>query len=125
MSKDVVEWMQALFLPAVQACRAAHWSPAVDVYRTRSGWLVKLELAGVRPGDLSVGVRGSHLTVRGKRLDACAQAGLTLQGQGVRTRLGHSLHPRWPKAAATVAQLARDAPDAAVDRLGQGWPAGT
>jgi HSP20 family protein len=75
MSRDLVEFMRALFLPAAQACQATHWSPAADVYRTAAGWLVKLELAGVRAGDLSVSVQGPRLTVRGRRRDACAAWG--------------------------------------------------
>ena len=42
------------------------WQPQADIYRVRDGWVVKLELAGVRPQDVSVTVRGSqlHITVR-------------------------------------------------------------
>ena len=43
--------------------------------RTAAGWLVKLELAGVRAGDLSVSVQGPRLTVWGRRGDACAAWG--------------------------------------------------
>ena len=25
------------------------WQPSTDIYRTQQGWLVKLDLAGVRP----------------------------------------------------------------------------
>jgi HSP20 family protein len=47
----------------------------VDVYRTPWGWLVKFDLAGVRPQDLSLGVGGTRLTVRGSRRDWCAEKG--------------------------------------------------
>jgi HSP20 family protein len=79
MSRDLIELMHTLFLPAAQACRATSWSPALDIYRTRTGWLLKLDLAGVRPADLTVTVRGSLLTVRGRRRDNCVEAGLSHQ----------------------------------------------
>ena len=48
MSKDLIRLMNAC------SCRGrmhqdAPWRPNVDVYRTAAGWLVKFELAGVRP----------------------------------------------------------------------------
>ncbi len=49
------------------------WQPAVDVYRTRSGWLVKVELAGVEPDDVDVTVQGRSLSVRGLRRDCCLE----------------------------------------------------
>ena len=45
------------------------WQPHADVYRTRTGWLVKLDLAGVRPEDVSVRLRKCGLTVSGIRRD--------------------------------------------------------
>src|SRR5262249_32001761 len=62
--------MQAL-LPAAEE-RGEAWQPPADVYRTRGGWLVKLDLAGVRPEDVQVSVSGPLLTVRGMRRDFTA-----------------------------------------------------
>jgi HSP20 family protein len=45
------------------------WQPSADVYRTSTGWLVKFDVAGVRPEDVEVEVRGNCLTVRGNRRD--------------------------------------------------------
>lgn len=45
------------------------WRPAVDVYRTRKGWLLKFDLAGVKPEDVTVELRGCVVTVRGRRRD--------------------------------------------------------
>ena len=45
------------------------WQPAVDIYKTSSGWLLKVELAGVMPEDVSVGVEGSCITIGGVRRD--------------------------------------------------------
>jgi HSP20 family molecular chaperone IbpA len=44
--------------------------PAVDIYRTNSGWLVKIELAGVGKGDVEIVREGRSLTVRGRRRDS-------------------------------------------------------
>ena len=52
------------------------WQPAADVYRTPGGWLVKLELAGVRREDLQVTAQGRRLSVRGRRRDATLVEGL-------------------------------------------------
>jgi HSP20 family protein len=69
MSEDFIRIMHALFLPAGEACFESPWRPAADVYRGRSGWLVKFELAGVRPEDLELTVLGNRLTLRGVRRD--------------------------------------------------------
>lgn len=45
------------------------WRPAADVYRLKSGWLLKFELAGVTVDDIHVSARGSAITVRGVRRD--------------------------------------------------------
>jgi HSP20 family protein len=79
MSRDLVELMHALFVPALQACGKTQWSPAMDVYRTPGGWLLKLELAGVEPGDLSITVRGPRLTVQGRRRDCFVACGFRQQ----------------------------------------------
>jgi HSP20 family protein len=47
----------------------AQWRPRADVYRTQHGWVVKLDLAGVRPADVTVTLSGSSLTVEGCRRD--------------------------------------------------------
>lgn len=47
-----------------------HWTPAADVYRTRDGWLVKVDLAGVSPDEVEITVAGRVLAVAGIRRDA-------------------------------------------------------
>jgi HSP20 family protein len=75
MPKDMVRLMHALFLPAVETRPGGLWHPAADVYQTRRGWLVKLDLAGVRPEDVIVEVRGRQLRVRGTRRDCTVEEG--------------------------------------------------
>jgi HSP20 family protein len=73
MGRDLIRLMHALFLPAAQT---APWYPAADVVRLRCGdWLVKFDLAGVRPEDIDLTVLGHHMTVRGVRRDATAEVG--------------------------------------------------
>jgi HSP20 family protein len=55
--------------PSSAGIRRHFWIPAADVYETTSGWIVKLEVAGVRPQDISVTVIGNVLRIRGRRRD--------------------------------------------------------
>ena len=57
------------FLPAAAAFAGPAWRPAADVYRTRTGWLAKFDLAGVRPEDVRLIVEGHSLRVQGIRRD--------------------------------------------------------
>ena len=63
------------FLPAIEAKTPAVWQPQVDIYRTRGGWVVKMDLAGVRPQDVTIMVRGSQLQVSGVRHDRIVEEG--------------------------------------------------
>ena len=53
------------------------WNPAADVYRTRSGWIVKLDLAGVDIDELEITILDSTLRVRGCRRDTFYEEGFT------------------------------------------------
>ncbi|HYL75714.1 MAG TPA: Hsp20/alpha crystallin family protein [Bryobacteraceae bacterium] len=53
----------------------APWQPSVDVYRTRYGWLLKFDLAGVRREDVSVTVCGRRVSVSGIRRDSLNEEG--------------------------------------------------
>jgi HSP20 family protein len=66
---DLIRLMHSLFLPAAGELQRAAWQPSADVYQTRDGWLVKFDLAGVRPDDLTLTIEGRRLTVRGTRRD--------------------------------------------------------
>lgn len=77
MSRDLIRFMQSLFVPALQEHCAPAWCPAADVYRTPDGWLLKLDVAGVDAEDIRVAICGQRLTVSGQRRD-------TSRGQGWR-----------------------------------------
>ena len=45
------------------------WKPAMDVYRTETGWLLKFELAGVRLDDVRLEVSDRTVRLTGTRRD--------------------------------------------------------
>ncbi|HVM20988.1 MAG TPA: Hsp20/alpha crystallin family protein [Egibacteraceae bacterium] len=47
--------------------RAETYIPPMDVFRTSEGLTVRLELAGMRPGDVDVSVNDGLLTISGER----------------------------------------------------------
>ena len=57
-----------------KSCRA--WEPATDIYRTGEGWVVKFDLAGVEPTDLTVSIQGCTLLVTGTRRDRTLREGV-------------------------------------------------
>ena len=67
MSDSFRNWLESIPREAARICPTTCWEPAVDVYQTADGWLIKYDLAGVRPEDLSVRVLGRSLTVSGVR----------------------------------------------------------
>ena len=74
--RDMPRRVAAFFLPAEDASREVVWQPRADIYQTRDGWLVKLELAGVRPDqDVTIWARGSRLTISGIRRDRLIEKG--------------------------------------------------
>jgi HSP20 family protein len=77
MAADLVRCRQVLFLHAAShPPRKEAWQPRADIYRIPEGWLVKLELAGVRPEDIRLMPRPSALLVQGTRRDECGCVGL-------------------------------------------------
>lgn len=63
--------------PLSDVFRSVQWRPDADIYRIHGGWLVKLDLAGVSPGDIGILVQGSSLTIRGIRRDCLVEEGAT------------------------------------------------
>jgi HSP20 family protein len=67
-----------LFIYAAPQAAAASWNPPADVYRSADGWLVKVDLAGVRPTDVAVAAQPGKLVIRGSRRDLAQAAGYSL-----------------------------------------------
>jgi HSP20 family protein len=55
------------------------WNPPADVYRSKDGWIVKVDLAGVRPDELEIELGEQELRVRGCRKDSVYREGLVYQ----------------------------------------------
>ena len=51
------------------------WTPLTDIYQTREGWLIKIELAGVRPQDVSISAQGGQFCISGTRRDCTLEEG--------------------------------------------------
>ena len=54
------------------------WAPRADLYRTRKGWLIKMDLAGVQAQEIGLRVEGSRLIVSGSRRDEVVREGWQL-----------------------------------------------
>lgn len=65
------------FLQAQNPCGETSWRPSADVYRTRAGWVLKYDLAGVRPEDVRVSISGRRIMVSGVRRDWAMEQGWT------------------------------------------------
>jgi len=98
MAVDRARRMQGIFLPAARRSQEAIWQPAVDVYRTQDGWLVKFELAGVRPEDIRVNVHENQLSVSGSRRDWCLEKGC----RQIRMEISYSRFERSIELPATL-----------------------
>jgi HSP20 family protein len=53
------------------------WCPAADVYRSSEGWIVKVDLAGVKPQDVDVIIDGDLLRISGSRRDGTCGEGVS------------------------------------------------
>jgi HSP20 family protein len=67
--RDLPRRPSTFFLSGEGGSAEAVWRPRADIYRTRDGWVVKVELAGVRPDDVNIWAQGSRLTISGVRRD--------------------------------------------------------
>ncbi len=51
------------------------WQPRVDVYKARDGWVIKVDVAGVKIEDVSIRVSGSNVEITGVRRDLTVDRG--------------------------------------------------
>lgn len=51
----------------------ASFQPAADFYETAQGLVLRLELAGVEPADVSLSLAGHELVVQGRRRPPCPE----------------------------------------------------
>jgi HSP20 family protein len=69
MARSIERYLRMMPKASGVRCTEQFWYPAADVYKTREGWVVKLELAGVAPDELQVEISGNTLRVAGSRRD--------------------------------------------------------
>jgi HSP20 family protein len=70
LEERVRRWMDMIF----EFNEAApSFRPAADLYETAQGLVLRLEVPGVAPGDLSLALAGQELIVRGQRRAGCPQ----------------------------------------------------
>jgi HSP20 family protein len=74
MAQDTFHFLRWL-MPIPETAPQPDWQPAMDVYRSRRGWLLKFDLAGVKPEDVNITLSGNVLTVRGVRRDCVHEEG--------------------------------------------------
>ncbi len=53
------------------------WCPAADVYRTQDGWIVKVDLAGIKPADVEIKIDDDILRISGSRRDGICGEGVS------------------------------------------------
>src|ERR1700730_13381230 len=75
MKGDRILARRTLFMPGGGVTRGGCWVPLVDVYRTPDGWLIKCDLAGIAPEDVTLSIQGNRVTIRGVRRDCCLEEG--------------------------------------------------
>ena len=85
------------------------WCPAADVYRTRHGWIVKVDLAGVCADDLEINISGATLHIAGCRRDTFYGEGVSYQQLEITySRFEKTLHFPCPIEGAHLMREYRD-----------------
>ena len=65
----VVETRRGIFHTISWQVRSSVWTPPTDLYETEDGFVVKVEIAGMREEDFEVVIESSILMISGKRTD--------------------------------------------------------
>ena len=74
-----------------RGCHA--WEPATDIYQSAEGWVVKFDLAGVDPDDVTVRIVDHTLFVAGTRRDRTLREGVShYQMEITYSRFERSIH---------------------------------
>jgi HSP20 family protein len=79
MAKSVERYFRLMPMGRRSRPSGRLWCPAADVYRTRDGWIVKVDLAGVRADELEITIDGAKLHVAGCRRDSFYGEGVSYQ----------------------------------------------
>lgn len=79
MAKSINRYFQFLANSKGAKPSGKLWYPAADVFETKDGWIVKVELAGVSAEDVQLEVQGNQLYIAGCRRDRSCAASVTYQ----------------------------------------------
>ena len=63
-------------IEGISSAAEGEWGPPTDVYECADQIVIKLEIAGLQPGDAEVIVERNIATIRGVRRDACPRCKL-------------------------------------------------
>ena len=77
MAKSINRYFQLLGSSKDVKTSGRLWYPSADVYQTPTGWLVKVELAGVSAEDIEIDIQGNELYIAGTRRDKSCAAGVS------------------------------------------------
>lgn len=98
-------------MPKANVLRAGGrlWYPSADVYKTREGWVVKVELAGVSPDEVEIQIAGDQLYITGCRRDgSCSETVFCHQMEISYSRFEKTIRFPCPVEGATVEANYRD-----------------
>ena len=69
-SSTVLETRREILQAIHWQVRSNVWNPPTDIYETEQGYIVKVEVAGMREEDFEVAVEDDLLTITGNRSDS-------------------------------------------------------
>ena len=109
MARSIERYLRMMPKATGVRCTSHFWRPAADVYRTRDGWIVKIELAGVSPDELEVRIEGDTLHVAGSRRDeSCSESVSYHQLEITYSRFEKTIRFPCPVEGAAVERRYRD-----------------
>ena len=77
MARSIENYLRLVSAGARQRPAERRWSPAADVYKIKGGWLVKVDIAGVRPEEIEISIGGRVLVIEGTRQDTFCEETLS------------------------------------------------
>ena len=110
MARSIERYLRSLPKPHGVRYTEQVWYPPADVYRARDGvWVVKLELAGVRPDEIQIAAEGDVLRVAGSRRDSsCTESVLCHQLEIVYSRFEKAIRFPCPVEGAKAETVYQD-----------------
>jgi HSP20 family protein len=109
MARHDAHRIQRLFLPVAATAQQLDWQPSVDVYRSCNSWLLKFDLAGVRPQDIELSLSDNVLTIRGVRRDCMIEHGYSQYRMEIAySRFERSIEIPGPLEGAVISTEHRD-----------------